>query len=110
MRLLLAATLALWGTVCFAQEEVGTIAGAGWVSCGEYAQSFQENPEGAERYFFAWAQGYMSGVNQASTVRKNLRGWSLAKQKDHIRAFCDKRPLAHYGEAVQSVFGSLPDR
>jgi hypothetical protein len=52
----------------------------------------------------------MSGLNQARLTRKNLRGWSLDKQKDRIREFCDKRPLAHYGEAVQSVFNDLPNR
>ena len=112
MRRVLVAALILAATAStgLAEEDVGTIAGAGWVSCGEYAARYQQSPKSTEDYFYAWAQGYMSGVNQASLIRKNLRGWRIEKQKDTIRAYCEKHPLAAYGEAVQSVFNSLPNR
>ena len=93
-----------------AQQEGGTIAGAGWVSCGEYAARYQRDPRATEDYFYAWAQGYMSGVNDASLFRKNLRGLSIIKQKEHIRLFCDQRPLANVVVAVRDLFDRLPLR
>lgn len=112
MRLVVAFVLAISG-VCsgYADEgEKGTIAGAGWVPCGEFAQMYQRDPEGTEDYVYAWAQGYMSGLNQASWQPKNLRGWTIDRQKQHIRAYCDKRPLANVVAAVQDVFDNLPAR
>ena len=93
-----------------AQEETGTISGAGWVSCAEFAESYRASPKSTEDYFYAWAQGYISGVNAASLVRKNVRGWRLDQQKQHIRAYCAENPLANYVAAVQDLFGKLPNR
>lgn len=104
------ATLVVLVTAGLGEDEVGTIAGAGWVPCGEYAQRYRDNPQGTEDYVHAWAQGYMSGVNAVSLVRKNLRGMSIEKQKEHIRAFCDQRPLANVVVAVQDLFDRLPTR
>jgi len=111
-RLILAFVVAVcWATSGYAEEgEKGTIAGAGWVPCGEFAQMYQRDPEGTESYTYAWAQGYMSGLNQAVWQRKNLRGWSIDRQKQHIRTFCDQRPLANVVAAVQDVFDNLPNR
>jgi hypothetical protein len=89
MRTLLAVAVVIASTgVGFSQDKTGTVAGAGWVSCAEFAQHYQKDPQGTEEYFYAWAQGYMSGVNQASSVRKNLVGWRIAHQKQHIRSYC----------------------
>ena len=111
MRALLAAALMMVATATVGRtEEVGTVAGAGWVSCAEFAQRYKESPGPTEDYFYAWAQGYMSGVNQASWTRKNLRGIPVENQKNYIRQHCDKHPLINYGLAVQSLFESLPNR
>lgn len=111
MRLLIAATLSLASTLCLAQEEVGTIAGAGWVPCAEFAQRYQQSPQVTEEYFYAWAQGYMSGVNQASLFgRKNVRGLRIEQQKQHIRSYCDEHPLANVVAAVHDLYEKLPNR
>ena len=111
MRLLIAAAFALGSTVCWAQQEVGTIAGAGWVPCAEFEQRYQQSPQATENYFYAWAQGYMSGVNQASLLgKKNIRGWRTEQQKQHIRSYCDEHPLANVVVAVQDLYEKLPDR
>ena len=104
------AFIALGCGMTTSQEEKGTIAGAGWVSCAEFAQKYQIDPGYTEEYFYAWAQGYMSGLNQAVLQRKNLRGWQIAQQKQHIRAYCNEHPLANVVAAVQDVFNNLPNR
>jgi HdeA/HdeB family len=111
MRLLLAVVFAVLGSgQCFAQEEKATIVGAGMVTCAEFAQAYQQNPQSTEGYFFAWAQGYMTGLNGSMFARKNLRAWPLEQQKQHIRAFCDKRPLANVRDAARDLFTNLPER
>ena len=111
MRLLRAVLLAILGSgQCFAQEEKATIAGAGMVPCAEFAQAYQQKPQSTEDYFFAWAQGYMTGLNGSAFTRKNLRAWRLEQQKQHIRAFCDKRPLAPFRDAVSDLYANLPLR
>lgn len=111
MRLWIAAIVAIAATSCFAEEEVGTVAGAGWVSCGEFAQRYKQAPQETEDYFFAWAQGYLSGVNQASIlVKKNVRGLRLEQQKQHIRSYCDQHPLANLIYAAHDLWERLPVR
>jgi hypothetical protein len=111
MRLfLLALALAiLGGEPCFAQEEKATVVGAGWASCAEFGQQYQQDPDSTEGLVFSWAQGYMTGLNDSISARKNLRGWRLEQQKQHIRAFCDKRPLASVREAAKDLFAKLPE-
>lgn len=112
MQLLLIVVLATIGSAqCLAQEEKGTIAGAGWVPCAEFAQKYQQNPQSTEDIFFTWAQGYMTGLNNSSIFnRKNLRGWRLEQQKQHIRFFCDKHPLQNVVFAVRDLYSNLPAR
>jgi hypothetical protein len=93
-----------------AQDEKATIVGAGVLTCSEFAQAYQQSPESTETYFFAWAQGYMTGLNASMLTQKNLRAWPLEKQKQHIRAFCDKRPLANIRDAATDLFTNLPSR
>jgi hypothetical protein len=115
MRLLVAVVFAVLGSgQCFAQAEKATIVGVGMVSCLEFAKGYQQDPTSTEHYFFAWAQGYMTGLNSSmfatNKSRKNLGGWPLEQQKQHIRAFCDKRPLANFVLAVTDLFNNLPER
>jgi len=72
---------------------------------------YQQDPQSTDEIVFTWAQGYMTGMNAAAFfTRKNLRGWSLEQQKQHIRAFCDQRPLANVRDAVSDLFNNLPNR
>jgi hypothetical protein len=111
MRLLLVVTVAILGNgQSFAQEIKASSVGAGVVSCTEFAQRYQQAPQSIEFEVFAWAQGYMTALDKPSPAPKNLRGWLLEKQKQHIRAFCDKHPLASVRDAVEDLFTSLPER
>lgn len=92
------------------QEEKASSAGAGWVSCAEFGQSYQQSPKSTEDYFFAWAQGYMSGRNHSSFFRKDVNGLPRPQQKQHIRSFCAENPLSNYLKAVDSLYDTLPNR
>jgi hypothetical protein len=52
----------------------------------------------------------MTALNKPIRAPKNLRGWRLEEQQKHIRAFCDKRPLASVRDAVEDLFSNLPER
>ena len=85
------------------------IVGPGATPCQRFNADIATNPA-SRRDYLAWAQGYMTGLNKSSTAPKNLRGWRLEQQRQHIRAFCDKRPLAMIGDAVDDLFTNLPGR
>lgn len=104
------ALLALAIVPTAAQQEKASSAGAGWVSCAEFGHRYQQSPKSTEDYFFAWAQGYMSGRNHSSFFRKDVNGMSRSQQKQHIRGFCADNPLSNYINAVDSLFDALPSR
>jgi hypothetical protein len=80
------------------------------MSCSEFAEFYQKEPSRAESVMFSWAQGYMSGINERGSPRKNIAGMPLDKQKQSIRVFCDQRPLANVYDAVRDLYLQLPDR
>src|SRR5689334_9555114 len=41
------------------------LAGAGAVPCSEFANYYRNDPKMADAMFFSWAQGYISGINNA---------------------------------------------
>lgn len=89
------------------------IAGPGIISCAEFAEGYRRDPRPTEIQFFAWAQGFMSAINVPKRLRneptRNLMGIATASQKQRLRAFCDQRPLSEFGQAVMSLYESLPE-
>jgi hypothetical protein len=85
--------------------------GAGAYTCGQFADAYRNDPRGAEDGFFAWAQGYMSGLNEAAMDRKKLpidmESMPTTAQEIAIHAYCDRHPLMPYYEAVLSVYNAL---
>lgn len=113
MRLMLFAVLFLRAATADASAQVPVFAGAGMVSCAEFAEAYRQNPGPVETQFFSWAQGYMSANNEPKRLRneptRNLRGISNATQKQLLRAFCDQRPLSNFMQAVRGLYDSLPE-
>lgn len=95
-----------------AVAQTPVIAGPGIITCAEFAESYRRNPGSTETQFFAWAQGFMSATNLPMHLRnqptRNLMGMPTASQKQHLRAFCDQRPLLDFGQAVISLYERLP--
>jgi hypothetical protein len=97
----------------FSQDQkLGTIAGAGATTCGEFGEYYRNNPTTTMASYLSWAQGFMSGQNIARSVLKrqthNLGGLSISEQAAKLRAFCNQKPLAEFGTAVEALFDELP--
>ena len=106
--------LSLIGIEEGAAQSTITMSGAGMSTCAEFARYYRKDPDLFESYYFAWAQGYMTGLNVAMLVAKkpmqDVEAWPVSKQRLHIRTFCDQRPLATFVEAAKSLFEALPKR
>ncbi len=89
------------------------LSGAGGKTCAVFAKDYKDSPVIIEDYYFAWAQGFMTGFNTAQLAAKqrtrNLGGVSIDQQQARIRAFCNRKPLADYFEAVIDLYLSLPE-
>lgn len=85
-------------------------AGAGLMSCSIFAKAYEQDPNTTEQFYFAWAQGFMTGVNapRIAPQQKNLGGMSTPDQKRAIRMFCETHPLRDYSDAVFELWQSLP--
>jgi hypothetical protein len=82
--------------------------GLGASTCGQFASSYRKSPELVELNYFAWAQGYLSGLNMGSLVQgglsKNIGGISTDEQQRIIRQYCNDHPLSNYNQAVTDLY------
>jgi hypothetical protein len=73
--------------------------GIGNRTCGEFASDYRVSPS-IEKLYFAWASGFISGINAAyllvSVTAKNTSSVSLDDQQQAIRKYCNDHPLAPY--------------
>lgn len=108
--------LVILSTGAKAQNAPKTIFGAGAASCGEFAEIYQRDPDGAQLYYFSWVQGYLSGVYTFAVASARTPGKLerlLPSSVDHeewfrhMRRFCDARPLANIYEAAFDLMQKL---
>ncbi len=86
------------------------IQGMGASSCAKFAKMYQGDPENMEIMFFTWAQGFMSGLNLASSAAGGFErelGGSTTDQESAIRIYCSTNPLKTYMDAVVNLYGTL---
>lgn len=90
--------------------------GVGVSTCAAFATKMRKDPVVVENWYFAWAQGYMSGLNAGSKAApkelknpRDLGGKSTKEEMSLIRQFCDQHPLLDYVEAAHALFLSLPE-
>ena len=102
-RLLLILGLLSWSGSALSQV---AISGPGANSCAVFLDLYRQNPEPHQILFFAWAQGFMSGMN---TVALRLKGevidlhpetYLQGQQMAFLRAYCEAHPARTYSEAV----------
>lgn len=85
-------------------------AGVGVATCAEFARLYSQQPDVAERIFFSWASGYMTGWNGASgdrILQIDLSVWNADAQRSHIRNYCDAHPLKMYHSAVNDLMNAM---
>jgi hypothetical protein len=86
------------------------VQGIGLRTCGEFASDYRVSPTN-ENLYFAWASGFISGINAAylmvSVTAKNTASMSIDDEKQAIRQYCNDHPLAPYYAAVSDLFGRL---
>jgi len=108
---LVAATMALARPVLAAEPE-GQGYGVGMNSCATFANLYKAQPELTENIYYAWAEGFMSGMNfEATTLyqpARNLAGINMESAKIEIRAYCDAHPLLPYYGAVIALYLERP--
>ena len=95
-------------------DDTGQGYGLGMRSCAAFASDYAANPTVAEATYFAWAEGFMSGLNFMAAVNKmpsrHIAGGneSMHSYQIYIRSFCDNHPLANYADAVAKLWNTLP--
>jgi hypothetical protein len=102
-------------TISSACHADAIMSGAGTFTCGKFASDYAKHPEIVEDLYFAWAQGFMSGLNLdlASGVvngQKQFRDLDgpIENQKSKIRIYCNAHPLAPFMDAVFDLIRSQP--
>jgi len=106
----------LWAvsTLCLGQAEAQTvnIVGIGASSCQYFLRETNGRPD-VEKNFFAWAQGYMSGLLWRAPPGKdeNLdlmpEAYPLLKQAEFLRNFCERNPGSDYSDGVTELYFTL---
>jgi hypothetical protein len=107
-KLLLAASVLCIATT--AHAESFSSMGIGMLTCAQFNERYRAAPA-IEQDFFAWAQGLMSGINDAleDTIAKyrDLHSLSTDQQKQILRAFCAKNPASRYRDGVNVLLSSM---
>ena len=88
------------------------IVGIGAQTCAEFNKEISSN-QAAELYFFAWAQGFMSGalIRAPAGIDEDLDltppSVPLQAQVHFLRTFCAKNPGQDYMDAVRALYHRL---
>ncbi len=102
------------GTPSVGQVEAQTvkIVGIGASSCRYFLRETSGRPE-VEKNFFAWAQGYMSGLLLRAPPGKDEDldlepdVYPLLKQAEFLRDFCTRNPDADFSDGVNDLYRML---
>jgi hypothetical protein len=106
-----AAVTGLSGVSASSQTAV-KIVGIGAVPCSEFTRESKPHPV-VEKYFFGWAQGYMSGLLQRAPAGVDEGvdlvppAFPMEAQADFLRVFCARHPSADFADAVTSLYREL---
>ena len=95
-----------------AQAQSVKIVGIGASTCTRFLQEIDGKPQ-AEREYFAWAQGYMSGLLIRAPAGKDEGldltppAFPLLKQAAFLRTFCATNRDADYSDGVNTLYRTL---
>ena len=113
-KVLLAASVLCIGTV--AHAEPSFYMGPGLLPCARFNEQLNATKvkvRATENYFFAWAQGYMSSLNEnlEATIGRyrDLNSISTDHQKQSLRTFCAKNPASMYREGIGALLNVMTE-
>lgn len=95
-----------------AEAQSVKIVGIGASSCRSFLQQTTGKPE-IEKNFFAWAQGYMSGLLLRAPPGKDEDldlapdVYPLLKQAEFLRSFCTRNPDSDFSDGVNDLYRTL---
>jgi hypothetical protein len=99
--------------VVTAHAEQFSLMGYGVQSCAKYGQAYKESPDDAELVYYAWALGFMSGLNVGTHTHrassKNLAATTQDEQRRFLREWCEAHPLSDFGSGVVELLKTLPE-
>ena len=107
---LIAAAVVLATDAAFPQT--ANIVGLGAATCRVFNRDVQQNFH-LQRDYFAWAQGFMSGIlvrappGKDERLQLNPPEFSLQKQVKFLREFCAKNPDKDYSDGVVELYRAL---
>jgi hypothetical protein len=98
----------------FSNAERGTvkIVGLGATTCADFTAHVMTNPAG-RRDYFAWAQGFMSGILVGTPVGVDEDldltppTFPLLKQVEYLLDYCAQRPSEDFSDAVVALYTVL---
>ncbi|WP_089172896.1 hypothetical protein [Bosea sp. AS-1] len=95
-----------------AEAQSVKIVGIGASTCQFFLREINGKPE-VEKNFFAWAQGYMSGLLLRAPPGKDEdldlepTNYPLLKQAEFLRNFCTRNPDADFPDGVNDLYRTL---
>jgi len=100
------ATGLLMTTGIIAKEKIATV-GAGGLSCGEIVSNIKDHQDDAADFIFAWAQGFLTGLNFNYGEADGTDLSDRAGQKLWLENYCNKNPLHNYLMANMELWTTL---
>lgn len=88
------------------------IVGIGTANCEDFLTEIRGRPD-IEKNFFAWAQGYMSGLLIRAPAGKDEDldlmppQFPLLKQAEFLRTYCSKHADEDFSDAVNTLYRTL---
>jgi hypothetical protein len=92
-----------------AQAQTAKIVGIGASSCAHFNEETARSPS-TQRDYFAWAQGFMSGVELRAPLGQDEKldlappSFPLNKQAAFLREFCSKNSSQNFADAVLELY------
>lgn len=108
----LIAMAAVLGVAPSASAQIGKIVGLGAARCAQFTLDAERSPV-MQRDYFAWAQGFMSGVllSQPTGVDEGLdlipQSLPLLQQLEFLRQYCRDKPDEDFTDAVLALYKKL---
>lgn len=110
----LALSFFLLQEVALAQEQVRLV-GLGASTCAEYRSDVAAKTA-TEREYFAWGQGFMSGILARAPAGKDVglnlapSSMALIEQVEYLRSYCVANSASTYSDGVVELYKELRTR